>query len=155
MAFKDKVEQLIHQAIEETDIFLVDYTISNANVIHVWIDTPEGINIDECVKISRFIEHSLDREEEDFELQVSSPGLDMPLKIMQQYKKNIGRDLKITLTDGKEVKGTLLETGQDSILMETSKKEKIEGKKKKQLIKEKHNFDLSQIASAKVVISFK
>ncbi len=155
MALKEKVEELLQEAIQGKDIFLVDLKVTPSNSIQILVDTIEGITIDQCVEISRHIEHNLDRDEQDFELQVSSPGLDVPLKIFEQYKKNVGRELNIQLSEGKTIKGKLIKAEKNRITLETSKKERIEGRKKKQVIKEEHNVDLSDIISAKIIISFK
>lgn len=93
------VKSIIDETISGTDIFLVDLSISGGGKINVLIDAIGGLPITDCITVSRGIESNLDREEQDFELNVSSPGLDKPLKVLKQYEKNIGRSLKITMTD--------------------------------------------------------
>ena len=99
MIKESTVRALIDETIADTDIFLVELKISANNRISVLVDAIGGLPITDCIKVSRGIEHNLDREEEDFELNVSSPGLDQPLKVFRQYEKNISRSLRITLTD--------------------------------------------------------
>ena len=137
-------------------LFIVDISISATNVIHLELDKAEGyVSINECMSVSRNIEHNLDRESEDFELHVSSAGLDKPFRVLAQYTKNIGREVKVVTTDGKKMEGTLSTANEKEITLETSRKEKIEGKKKKELIVEQHVFPMNQIKETKIVISFK
>jgi ribosome maturation factor RimP len=125
-------------------------------VIHVELDKAEGyVSINECMSVSRNIEHNLDRESEDFELHVSSAGLDKPLRVLPQYIKNIGREVKVVTNDGKKQEGLLVAASEKELTLETSRKEKIEGKKKKELIVEQHVFPMNQIKETKIVISFK
>ncbi|CAI9428716.1 ribosome assembly cofactor RimP [Candidatus Ornithobacterium hominis] len=121
---KEKVEQLIQEALEENpSLFLVDWEINTENHIEVLVDGDEGLPIDEVVRISRHIEHNLDRDEADFSLTVSSPGATRPLEIPRQFKKNIGRKLKVK-TDGKEFKGELIEADEESITLQWKQREK-------------------------------
>ena len=137
-------------------LFVVDLTISSTNVIHLELDKTEGyVSINECMSVSRNIEHNLDRESADFELHVSSAGLDKPLRVLAQYTKNIGREVKVVTTDGKKQEGFLIAASEKELTLETSRKEKLEGKKKKELIVEQHVFPMNQIKETKIVISFK
>lgn len=121
---KEKIEQLIQEALEENpSLFLVDWEINTENHIEVLVDGDEGLPIDEVVRISRHIEHNLDRDETDFSLTVSSPGATRPLEIPRQFKKNIGRKLKVK-TDGKEFKGELIEADEESITLQWKQREK-------------------------------
>jgi ribosome maturation factor RimP len=158
MISKKKVIELAEERMNELNcgLFIVDISISATNVIHVELDKAEGyVSINECMSVSRNIEHNLDRESEDFELHVSSAGLDKPFRVLAQYTKNIGREVKVVITDGKKMEGTLSAANEKEITLETSRKEKIEGKKKKELIVEQHVFPMNQIKETKIVISFK
>lgn len=99
MIQESKIRDLIDETIQDTEIFLVDLKIAGGNKINVWVDAIGGMAITDCMKVSRGIEFNLDRETEDFELNVSSPGLDKPLKIFKQYEKNIGRSIRVILKD--------------------------------------------------------
>ncbi len=99
---------MVTDFIENTDQFLVDVEVKGGNVINVFVDGDNGISIGQCSKISRHIEASLNRDEEDYDLRVSSPGLDRPFKSKRQYLKYIGRDIEVDITDGKPLKGKLL-----------------------------------------------
>ncbi len=137
-------------------LFIVDLSISTTNVIHLELDKAEGyVSINECISVSRNIEHNLDRESEDFELHVSSAGLDKPLRVFPQYIKNVGRDVKVVTIDGKKLEGLLVAANEKELTLETSRNEKIEGKKKKELIVEQHVFPMNQIKETKIIISFK
>ena len=109
MIDKLHVLDIIHSHLQGSDKFLVDLKITSDNRIFVSIDGDEGVLIDDCVALSRAIENSLDRDAEDFELNVASAGLDSPLKLPRQYKKNIGQELQVTLMDGGQVTGRLTE----------------------------------------------
>ena len=93
MITKDQVTQLANEALENTDRFVVDITVSKSNVIFVYIDADTSVTIDHCVELSRFIEGRLDREVEDYELSVSSAGIDYPLLNNRQFKKYIEKEI--------------------------------------------------------------
>ena len=105
------------QHIGGTDIFLVEVLVKPGNVITVHVDRPDGISIDECVKISRYLNENLDREVEDYSLEVSSPGLGGAFRVKQQYEKNLGRDIEVLYTDGIKVTGKLQEVKEDGVVL--------------------------------------
>ncbi len=109
----------------------------------------------DCIDFSRAIEHNLDREIEDFQLNVSSPGLDKPFIVKEQYIKNIGRNVKVTRVEGNVIKGILTAVNDDDIIIEFSYKEKIEGKKKKQIITKQEKILFNNIKETTIIISFK
>ena len=158
MISKKTVLKLIDERIEElaNGLFVVDLTISATNVIHVEIDKHEGnVSVSDCMSVSRNVEHNLDREEEDFELHVSSAGLDKPFRVPAQFAKNIGREVKVVLLDGTKKTGELKSANTKELVLETTRNEKPEGKKKKELIVEHHVLPMDQIKETKIVISFK
>lgn len=158
MISKTKVLELVNERIEELDngLFVVELSISPSNVIQVELDKYEGfVSVDDCIRVSRNVEHNLDREEEDFELQVSSAGLDKGLRVFAQYKKNIGRDVKVKLNEGGSLEGELIAASENEIVVRTSRKERIEGRKKKETIIEDHALPMGEIKETKIVISFK
>lgn len=154
MISKQKIESLIAEKMSSGDYFIVSLDISTSNRIKLIVDSMKGITIDECVEFSRAIEHNLDRETEDFELEVSSPGLSMPLKVHQQYIKNIGRELDILTRDNIKIKGLLKQVGENSILIEEQKKIKVEGQKQKVLTKIEQTVAFDNINKALVIIKF-
>ena len=157
MIDKKKVLKVIDERIQELEanLYVVDLTISASNVIHVSIDKISGrVSIEECMSISRNVEHNLDREKEDFELNVSSAGLDRPLVHWNQYKKHQGKRVKIVTTEGKKIEGQLVQVEQDFIRLENEKIVKIEGTKKKETLTEEFVLPFNQIKETKIVISF-
>ena len=158
MISKKKVEELIKERIEELDngLFVVDLTISQSNFINVELDKHEGsVAVKDCMSVSRNIEHNLDREDEDFELSVSSAGLDKGFRVFAQYKKNIDRDVKVKFIEHGGVEGKMIEATEEYIVIQTTKKERIEGRKKKEIIIEDHKIPMDTIKDTKVIISFK
>jgi ribosome maturation factor RimP len=151
-----KIEKLVKDKLKDyNDMFLVEVKVNTGNKIQVHIDSLQGITIDQCVAVSRHIEGNLDRDAEDFELQVSSPGLSEPLRVREQYLKNIGRDVEVVLKDGSKLKGQLVEADQEKMVIEEIRMEKVEGKKKKQRIVKKYELNYDDVKSTTVVISFK
>ena len=147
MLDRDKIATIVERFIGGTDKFLVEVEVSKGNVIDVYVDGDEGISIRECVKISRHIESNFDRDLEDFELRVSSPGLTRPFKLRRQYDKYINREIKVKLAGGAEQKGKLLEFNDDYLVLETKA-----GKKKEAKVIE---IPFSEVEEGKPVISFK
>jgi ribosome maturation factor RimP len=150
MILKDKIEALAGKFLEETDKFVMDVRVKPGNLIIVAIDGYTMVTIDDCIRLSKSIESSLDRDEEDFELRVTSYGADKPLKDPRQYGKHIGRELDITKTDGTFVKGKLLETSENEILIQES-----DGKKKSAGQEKNWKILHSEIKEAKIILSFK
>lgn len=154
MIDKDLVKKLVEEKLDER-MFVVGISVSESNRIDIYIDGFDGLTIDQCVAVSRHVEHSLDREIEDFSLQVSSPGLSEKFRVKEQYIKYQGKQVEVITADGLELEGTLISANDEEFVLETSVKEKPEGGKKKELIVKKHQFKYDEIKSAKAVISFK
>jgi ribosome maturation factor RimP len=154
MIDREIVKSLVEEMLDEK-MFVVEITVNERNVINVFVDSFDGLTINQCIAISRHVEHSFDREEEDFELQVSSPGLTENFKVKQQYIKYIGRAVEVKNLEGEKLEGVILEADNDKIVLETSSREKLEGQKKKQLVVKQHHLKYDEIKSAKAVISFK
>ena len=117
---------LIEEKLANTDVFLVECRVKTDNKIRVFIDSERGVTIEDCITLSRHIEGYLDREQEDFALDVSSAGLDLPLRIPRQYKKNIGRNVDVVMNDGTEIKGKIIEATDEyfTVLPEIKKRPK-------------------------------
>ena len=157
MISKTRVLELIDERFAELDngLFLVDLTISKENAITIEIDKHEGgVSVKDCMAVSRNVEHNLDREEQDFELHVSSAGIDRPLRVLPQYIKNIGRGVELLMADGSTLEGVLKAASATEIEIEMSRIEKIEGKKKKETIVEQVVLPLNTIKETKIVITF-
>ena len=145
---ENQIRNWIEEHLQGSDRFLVELVIKSGNRIMVFIDSDSSVLIEHCISLSRFIESQLDRNIEDFELNVSSAGLDHPYKLMRQYVKNIGRDVSVTLSDGSKVTGTLTQADETgfSIL------EKI--KQKKITIEKEYRFTFTEIKETKEIIKF-
>ncbi|MFT6243506.1 MAG: ribosome maturation factor RimP [Salibacteraceae bacterium] len=158
MISKKNVAALIKERMAELDngLFIVHLNVSESGIINVEIDKYEGnVSMKDCMSVSRNVEHNLDREDEDFELHVSSAGLDRGLRVLPQYTKNIGRQVKVKLHEGGSLEGELTAASHEKITIQTTRKEKVEGKKKKETIIEDHTFTMDKIKETKIVISFK
>ena len=155
MITKAQIEGVLQEKLEEHNCFLVELKLEEGNVISLEIDSLTGITVQECVAFSRAIEGELDREEEDFELKVSSPGLDKPFRVVEQYKKNLGREVKVIPIEGVVLKGKLVHVDEDGIQLEYSVKERIEGRKKKETIVKEEKVNFNNIKETTVIISFK
>jgi len=150
-----QIRELVEEKIAGMDYFIVSITVSASNSIRVEIDGDHGVKINDCVEISRHIEGSLDREQEDFELVVSSAGMDQPFRILRQYQRYYGRMVEVKVKGGEKVKGKLLSANEEQVELEVTEKKKIEGKKKKELVTEERVIPMDQVNETKVVISFK
>ena len=134
MIDKQKVVELINEWLEGKEHFLVDVSISKDDKITVEIDHAEGVWIEDCAELSRHIESGLSRDSEDYELEVGSAGLGQPFKVIQQYINHIGREVEVLGKDGKKYKGVLKSADEDAFVVVITKKEKIEGFKRPQLV---------------------
>jgi ribosome maturation factor RimP len=153
---KHEIEDLIAPELEKNDFFLVSLNISKGNKINIEVDGMHGISIDQCVGLSRIIESGLDREAEDFELQVSSPGATKPFKVFRQFLKHLNKEIEVVLADGSKIKGELMEVDEGKLVIEYQKKIKIKGKKKKkEFVTEREEILMNQVKSARGVVSFK
>jgi len=150
MITKDHIRKLAENHISGTGIFLVDVRLSSTGRITVLIDRNEGVTIDDCVEMSRYISSELGEEVGDFELNVSSPGLDMPLMVIEQYRKNEGRMVDVVSNDGSREKGTLMNVthGGFDLRVDTKQKKKADAS----VIR---SFNFEDVKSVKVIISFK
>lgn len=145
---------MANERLAEIGKFLVSVSVQTGNKIRVEIDGMDGVGISDCVSVSRNIEHNLDREEEDFELEVTTAGLDQAFKVPEQYQKNVGREVQVKLKEGGKIKGKLVKAERDTITLEEKRKERVEGKKKKVEITEQIELDKGKIEETKIVISF-
>ncbi len=155
MNFNQKIEDLLTMALEEhPNVFLVDLKISADKSIKVILDGDEEVNVKDCINISRAIEGALDRDEEDFSLEVASAGVGSPLKFPRQYHKNLGRKLEVISTDGLKFEGELTHVKEDSIALKWKQREpKPIGKGKVTVTKNK-TLMFDEISQTKVMIKF-
>lgn len=151
---KTNIEKIVGEFIKGKGLFLVAIRKSSTGKITVLVDRKEGITIAECAELSRFIEKSLNRDIEDYELQVSSPGIDMPFLVKEQYYKNEGRHIEVIDSEGKKYSGTLKNVTDGGFELETGIKVKTGGKKKSIEIKDL-SFNYEQVKSAREIVTFK
>jgi len=149
-----KVKDLLHEALEKrTDLFLIDFTISSDQSINIIIDGDNGVKVDDCIFISRAIEHNIDREEYDFSLEVASAGAAAPLTLPRQFKKNIGRTLQIK-TQTENIEAELINASQESIDLGWKAREPKPIGKGKVTVKKSAKIAYKDIIEAKVMIKF-
>ena len=156
MKFKENIQKLLAEALSlQPDLFLIDLHIDDQSRVQVVIDGDNGVSLEQCIKVSRHIEHQLDREVHDFSLEVSSAGATHPLKMVRQYKKNIGRKLAVHTTDNDNFKATLTQADDEQITLEWKAREpKPIGKGKHTVVKQL-KVPYNKIEKATVQIQFK
>lgn len=155
MTFKNKVQELLDVALaERPELFLVDLSINEANKISINLDGDQGVNLQDCIDISRLIENSLDREEQDFSLEVASAGVSSPLKFVRQYIKNIGRTLKVKTITSEEIEAKLVVADEDKITLEWQAREPKKIGKGKETVQKKVDILYENIKEAIVIVSF-
>ncbi len=150
MIDKKHIEKLVNEFISGTGIFIVSVKVNSGNRITILADTKKDITIDECVSLHRFLENNLDREAEDYEMQVSSPGLDMPFLVIEQYYKNEGKKIEVTDNGGEKFCGILKNVNSGGFELETEVKVKGKGKESREI-----SFNFDDIKSAKAVLTIK
>jgi len=152
MISKKLITKLVIEAIQDKEgYFLVEVKVSATNSIKVFLDADKAVSIKDCIAVSRHIEKNLDRDSEDFELEVSSPGMDQPFKVFRQYVKNLGRKVKVIEKDGKETEGILKEASEEGIAIQKEPTKKKNETEENLLV---HiNFNL--IKETKKIITFK
>ena len=158
MINRKEIEGLVEERIQELNngLYVVEMTISSSKVIRIELDKLQGgVTVTDCMSVSRNVEHNLDREKADFELHVSSSGLDKPLRHINQYVKNIGRELEVFRKDGTKVEGEIVKVSDDRIVLSSSEMQIVENKKKKERVEVINEILLADIKEAKIVISFK
>ncbi len=158
MIDRKEIEHLVEERIQELDngLYVVEMTISSTNVIRIEIDKINGgVTVADCVSVSRNVEHNLDREKADFELHVSSAGLDKPFRHVNQYIKNVGRTINVVTKDGRTIEGEIVKVGDEKIILSAEEMQLLDGKKKKEKVEVIYEIMLTEIKEANIVISFK
>ena len=155
MIDRNVVSGIVNEWLEDKEYFLVDVSVSPDDKIVVEIDHAEGVWIDDCVELSRFIESKIDREEEDYELEVGSAGIGQPFKVLQQYLIHIGKEVEVLTREGKKLEGVLKDANEERITLTIQKKVKPEGAKRPKLVEEDVIYTYEEIKYTKYLISFK
>lgn len=155
MIDKNIVKTIVEEWLKDKEYFLVDVEISSDNKIVVEIDHADGVWIEDCVELSRFIEDRLNRDEEDFELEVGSAGLGQPFKVEQQYHNFVGKEVEVLTADGVKLKGILKNVDGRRFTVTVCEKVKVEGKKRPVLEDVDYDFSMDEVKYTKYLISFK
>lgn len=155
MTFRNKVQEFLEaELVERKHLFLIDLSINDANKISVVLDGDYGVNLQDCIDVSRAIENKLDRDEQDFSLEVASAGISSPLKLVRQFKKNIGRTLKVKTITSEEVEAKLTLADDEKITLIWQAREPKKVGKGKETVEKKLEIPYNSIKEAIVIISF-
>ena len=155
MTFKEKVNSAVAQALESRlDLFLIELKIDDSNKISIVIDGDAGVNLQDCIAMSRAVEANLDREEQDFSLEVASAGVSRPLQMPRQYVKNIGRKLSVKTTQGEVIEAEITSANEEQITLEWTAREQKKVGKGKETVEKLVTLPYSEIKEATVIISF-
>ena len=155
MIDKNTVTAIAEEWLADKDYFLVDASVTSDNKIVVEIDHAEGVWIDDCVQLSRFIEARLDREKEDFELEVGSAGIGQPFKVLRQYQNHVGKEVEVLTADGKKLSGTLKAVDDNGFTLTVSQKVRLEGMKRPKIVEQDLDLKYENVKYTKYIISFK
>ena len=155
MIDKAKVKELVDQWLDGKDYFLTDLTMTPDDCITVEIDHADGVWIEDCVQLSRYIEEHLSRDEEDYELEVGSAGLGQPFKVLRQWQNHVDKQVEIITADGRKLKGILREADAEHIVLTTRQKVQVEGKKRPVLQDVDVNLPMAEVKSGRYIIDFK
>lgn len=155
MIDKNIISQLVEEKLASSDHYLVDVMIKPGNLIVIEIDNDEGVCIDDCAELSRYVESHLDREVEDYELEVGSAGITSPFKVLRQYVKNIGNEVEMLLKSGVKLSGVLKAADEKGVVVTVEKQVKPEGAKRKVTVEEDLSYTFEEIKYTKYLIRFK
>jgi len=155
MISKDSIYQAIEQHLTNTDYYIVDVKVAPDNRISVEIDSFDGVSLEYCIEVHRYIESQFDREVEDYELEVSSAGLTEPFKVIKQYEKNLGNEVEVLTKSGKKITGVLVEANDTDFGLQIEKTEKPEGSKRKVTVVEDITLAYEDVKYTKYIIRFK
>ena len=155
MIDKNVVKKLVDEWLEGKEYFLVDIQISTDAKIVVEIDHADGVWIEDCVELSKFIEERLSRDEEDYELEVGSAGLGQPFKVPKQYINFIGKEVEVLDQDRRKIRGILKSVEGEKFVVSVNEKVQVEGKKRPVKMDVDHEYDMNEVKYTKYIISFK
>ena len=151
----NKVKGLVEQWLDGKDYFLTDLTVTPDDCITVEIDQADGVWIEDCVQLSRFIEEHLSRDEEDYELEVGSAGLGQPFKVLRQWQNHVGKQVEVITRDGRKLKGTLQEADEEHVVLSVRQKVQVEGKKRPVMQDVDVTLAMSDVKSGRYLLDFK
>ena len=155
MIDKQTVRQLAEEWLQGREYFLVDVEVTPDDRIVVEIDHADGVWIEDCAELSRFIEEHLSRDDEDYELEVGSAGIGQPFKVVQQYINSIGKEVEVLKSDGKKLTGILKSVDAPAFTVTVKEKKRLEGQKRPQLVETDYDFTMDEVKWTKYVLNFK
>jgi ribosome maturation factor RimP len=155
MIDKQTVLSAVASAIEGTNLFIVDVNVSADKSVVVEIDSPENLDIETCTNLTRKIEELLPAELEDYDLEVGSAGLTAPFKVRGQWEKNVGNEIELLTNDGRKLSATLVSLADDDFTIEYQVKEKVEGKKRPELVTKSETIPFANVKKANYLLNFK
>lgn len=155
MIDKNQIKTLVEEWLQGNDYFLVDVNISADGRIVVEIDHADGVWIEDCAELSRFVQEHVGEELDNYELEVGSAGIGQPFKVHQQYVNYIGKDVEVLAVDGKKVQGVLKSVDGDDFVVTVKEKQKLEGKKRPVVVDVDKQFNMNNIKYTKYLLSFK
>ena len=155
MIEKENIVRLAETHLGSSECYLVDVAVKPGNLIVVEIDHDNAVGIDDCVALSQYIESKLNRDEDDFELEVGSAGISSPFKILRQYIKNIGNEVEVLLKSGAKKNGILKDADEKKFVITVEKQIKPEGEKRKRVVQEDEAYTYDEIKYTKNIIRFK
>ena len=155
MIERNTVKTVVEEWLSGNDYFLVDVTFTPDDRIVVEIDHADGVWIEDCAELSRFMQERLGDELGDYELEVGSAGIGQPFKVEQQYVNHIGKEVEVLNADGKKVQGVLKQVDGRNFVVSVKEKQKLEGKKRPQLVEVDKTYNMDNIKYTKYLLSFK
>ena len=155
MIERNAVKTVVEEWLSGNDYFLVDVTFTPDDRIVVEIDHADGVWIEDCAELRRFMQERIGDELGDYELEVGSAGIGQPFKVEQQYLNHIGKDVEVLDAEGKKVQGVLKQVDGRNFVVTVKEKQKLEGKKRPQLVDVDKTFNMDNIKYTKYLLSFK
>ncbi|MDO4311308.1 MAG: ribosome assembly cofactor RimP [Prevotella sp.] len=155
MIDKNVVETIVEEWLQNGDYFLVDISMSPDHRIVVEIDHADGVWIEDCAELSRFVQEKLGEELDDYDLEVGSAGLGQPFKVARQYVNHVGKDVEVLTAEGRKVQGVLKAVDGDRFTVTVREKQKVEGKKRPVMADVDYEYDMNNVKYTKYLLSFK
>lgn len=155
MINRELIKETVEEWLKDNDYFLVDVVFEDNDRIVVEIDHADGVWIDDCAELSRYVQEKLGEKLDDYEMEVGSAGIGQPFKVMQQYVNHIGKEVEVLSADGKKTKGILKSVDGDNFVVSVMEKQKVEGKKRPETVEVDKEFNASDVKYTKYLLNFK
>lgn len=155
MINRDVIRETVEEWLKDKDCFLVDVMFEDSDRIVVEIDNADGVWIEDCAELSRYVQEKLGEELDDYEMEVGSAGIGQPFKVLQQYVNHIGKDVEVLQNDGKKVQGVLKSVDGEKFVVTVKEKQKKEGKKRPEIVDVDKEYNVSEVKYTKYLLNFK